>query len=83
MGSSRTWRDLKREVGGARARVCAVAELFESEVLGSQEDLVEETPVIKTVKPKTGKAALVLKSDRVSALGAIATVKLFLILRNF
>ncbi|KAG0554003.1 hypothetical protein KC19_12G055300 [Ceratodon purpureus] len=64
VGASRTWRDVKREVSG-RARVCAVAELFESEVLGTDEEgaPAEEAPV-KTVKPKTGKAALLLKSDR-------------------
>jgi len=65
--SARTWRDVKKEVGNARGRVCAVAELFESEVLGDAEEegSVAEAPV-KTVKPKTGKAALPLKSDRVS-----------------
>jgi len=64
-GSARAWRDVKKEVGNARARVCAVAELFESEVLGEAEEegSVAEAPV-KTVKPKTGKAALPLKSDR-------------------
>lgn len=71
VGSSRSWRELKQEVR-SRARVCAVAELFESEVLGTDGDAegeaaaAEEAPV-KTVKPKTGKAALLLKSDRVSA----------------
>jgi len=67
--NARKWSDLKREVrGGARARVCAVAELFESEVLGDGAEAEEETTPVKTVKPKTGKAALILKSDRVSAL---------------
>lgn len=66
VGGVKTWRDVKKVVG-AKARVCAVAELFESEVLGSEGDGAEaaEAPV-KAVKPKTGKAALPLKSDRVS-----------------
>uniref|UniRef100_A0A7I4CNM7 Ribosomal protein n=1 Tax=Physcomitrium patens TaxID=3218 RepID=A0A7I4CNM7_PHYPA len=60
------WRDVKKDVEG-RARVCAVAELFESEVLGTEDEgaALEDAPV-KSVKPKTGKAALPLKSDRVS-----------------
>uniref|UniRef100_A0A7I4CD16 Ribosomal protein n=1 Tax=Physcomitrium patens TaxID=3218 RepID=A0A7I4CD16_PHYPA len=58
------WRDVKKDVEG-RARVCAVAELFESEVLGTEDEgaALEDAPV-KSVKPKTGKAALPLKSDR-------------------
>ena len=78
VGGPRAWRELRKEVCG-RARVCAVAEVFESEVLGTQEDGAssEEAPV-KTVKPKTGKAALPLKRDRVSPLspphdGSIST----------
>lgn len=67
VGSSRSWRELKQEVR-SRARVCAVAELFESEVLGTEgegeEGAVAEEAPVKTVKPKTGKAALLLKSDR-------------------
>lgn len=62
---ARTWRELKKEVSG-RARVCAVADLFESELLGLPEEgagAAEEAPA-KTTKPKTGKAALLLKSDR-------------------
>jgi len=64
VGGARTWRSLKKELG-VRGRVCAVAELFESEVLGTDEEegSAEEAPV-KTVKPKTGKRALILKSDR-------------------
>lgn len=55
--------------------MCAVAELFESEVLGTQEegDVAEEAPV-KTVKPKTGKAALLLKRDRVGPLSAVVSL---------
>lgn len=66
VGGASTWRSLKKELG-VRVRVCAVAELFESEVLGTDEEegSAEEAPV-KTVKPKTGKRALILKSDRVS-----------------
>lgn len=68
-GGARAWREVKREVG-SRARVCAVAELFESEVLGTDGEgaVAEEEAVVKAVKPKTGKAALLLKRDRVSSL---------------
>jgi hypothetical protein len=62
---ARTWRELKKEVSG-RARVCAVADLFESELLGIPEEGAAEEAPAKTTKPKTGKAALLLKSDRVS-----------------
>jgi large subunit ribosomal protein L1 len=60
---ARTWRELKKEVSG-RARVCAVADLFESELLGIPEEGAAEEAPAKTTKPKTGKAALLLKSDR-------------------
>jgi hypothetical protein len=62
----RTWLDLKREVA-CSARVCLVAELFpslESDVLEDGEQ--EIAPQAPAVKPKTGKAALPLKRDRVS-----------------
>jgi hypothetical protein len=62
----RTWLDLKREVA-CSARVCLVAELFpslESDVLDDGEQ--EIAPQAPAVKPKTGKAALPLKRDRVS-----------------
>jgi hypothetical protein len=63
---ARTWLDLKREVA-CSARVCLVAELFpslESDVLEDGEQ--EIAPQAPAVKPKTGKAALPLKRDRVS-----------------
>lgn len=70
----RTWLDLKREVA-CSARVCLVAELFpslESDVLEDGEQ--EIAPQAPAVKPKTGKAALPLKRDRVSV--SILSVRL-------
>lgn len=68
LAGGRTWQSVRRQVSG-RARLVAVAELFpslESEVLGEDGEDVEEKPAA-AVKPKTGKAALLLKRDRVSA----------------
>lgn len=68
LAGGRTWQSVRRQVSG-RARLAAVAELFpslESEVLGEDGEDVEEKPAV-VVKPKTGKAALLLKRDRVSA----------------